>query len=430
MTNQKLRSERIAVLGLGYVGLPVAVSLAHKFEHVIGFDVSERRVTALQSEHDWTGEISAQELSDSSLIVTNNAADLKDATFLIVTVPTPIDADNRPDLEPIRSACRLIAPHLNSGSIIVFESTVYPGVTDDVCGPLLEELSGLKRSVDFKLGYSPERINPGDKVHRLETITKIVSAEDPESLERVTAVYGAIIEAGLHVAQSIKVAEAAKVIENTQRDLNIALINEFSIIFDLMGIRTSDVLAAAGTKWNFLRFTPGLVGGHCIGVDPYYLTAAAEKLGYRPEVILAGRRLNDGMGARIASKLIKLLVQQDCKVSGSRVGIIGLTFKEDVPDLRNSKVPDIIKELREYGIDPIIYDPHANSEEAMREYGLTLSELSNFNDLDALIYAVPHRACEMNSAAAKRMTRDAGIVIDIKSQLDPLEFADRVYWSL
>ena len=430
MTNQKLRSERIAVLGLGYVGLPVAVSLAHKFEHVIGFDVSERRVTALQSEHDWTGEISAQELSDSSLIVTNNAADLKDATFLIVTVPTPIDADNRPDLEPIRSACRLIASHLNSGSIIVFESTVYPGVTDDVCGPLLEELSGLKRSVDFKLGYSPERINPGDKVHRLETITKIVSAEDPESLERVTAVYGAIIEAGLHVAQSIKVAEAAKVIENTQRDLNIALINEFSIIFDLMGIRTSDVLAAAGTKWNFLRFTPGLVGGHCIGVDPYYLTAAAEKLGYRPEVILAGRRLNDGMGARIASKLIKLLVQQDCKVSGSRVGIIGLTFKEDVPDLRNSKVPDIIKELREYGIDPIIYDPHANSEEAMREYGLTLSELSNFNDLDALIYAVPHRACEMNSAAAKRMTRDAGIVIDIKSQLDPLEFADRVYWSL
>lgn len=430
MTNQKLRSERIAVLGLGYVGLPVAVSLAHKFEHVIGFDVSERRVTALQSEHDWTGEISAQELSDSSLIVTNNAADLKDATFLIVTVPTPIDADNRPDLGPIRSACRLIAPHLNSGSIIVFESTVYPGVTDDVCGPLLEELSGLKRSVDFKLGYSPERINPGDKVHRLETITKIVSAEDPESLERVTAVYGAIIEAGLHVAQSIKVAEAAKVIENTQRDLNIALINEFSIIFDLMGIRTSDVLAAAGTKWNFLRFTPGLVGGHCIGVDPYYLTAAAEKLGYRPEVILAGRRLNDGMGARIASKLIKLLVQQDCKVSGSRVGIIGLTFKEDVPDLRNSKVPDIIKELREYGIDPIIYDPHANSEEAMREYGLTLSELSNFNDLDALIYAVPHRACEMNSAAAKRMTRDAGIVIDIKSQLDPLEFADRVYWSL
>ncbi len=430
MTNQKLRSERIAVLGLGYVGLPVAVSLAHKFENVIGFDVSERRVTALQSEHDWTGEISAQELSDSSLIVTNNAADLKDATFLIVTVPTPIDADNRPDLEPIRSACRLIAPHLNSGSIIVFESTVYPGVTDDVCGPLLEELSGLKRSVDFKLGYSPERINPGDKVHRLETITKIVSAEDPESLERVTAVYGAIIEAGLHVAQSIKVAEAAKVIENTQRDLNIALINEFSIIFDLMGIRTSDVLAAAGTKWNFLRFTPGLVGGHCIGVDPYYLTAAAEKLGYRPEVILAGRRLNDGMGARIASKLIKLLVQQDCKVSGSRVGIIGLTFKEDVPDLRNSKVPDIIKELGEYGIDPMIYDPHANSEEAMREYGLTLSELSNFNDLDALIYAVPHRACEMNSAAAKRMTRDAGIVIDIKSQLDPLEFADRVYWSL
>jgi UDP-N-acetyl-D-galactosamine dehydrogenase len=426
----KLTTEKIAVLGLGYVGLPVANSLARKFEDVVGFDVSNRRIESLKSGHDWTGELSDDDLAASSLRLSGDADDLKLASFLIVTVPTPIDADNRPDLEPIRSACRLIAPRLNKGAIIVFESTVYPGVTDDVCGPLLEELSGLKRGADFKLGYSPERINPGDKVHRLESITKIVAAEDAESLERVKTVYGSIIEAGLHIAPSIKVAEAAKVIENTQRDINIALINEISVIFDLMGIRTSDVLHAAGTKWNFLPFTPGLVGGHCIGVDPYYLTTAAEKLGYRPEVILAGRRLNDDMGARIGRKLVKLLIQQDQKVSGCKVGIVGLTFKEDVPDLRNSKVPDIIKELREYGIEPIVCDPHANPQEAVHEYGITLVDPAVFQKLDALIVAVPHKASAMDSAKAMAMTREGGVVIDIKSVLHPNDIVDRIYWSL
>jgi UDP-N-acetyl-D-glucosamine/UDP-N-acetyl-D-galactosamine dehydrogenase len=426
----KLTTEKIAVLGLGYVGLPVAHSLARKFEDVVGFDVSNRRIESLKSGHDWTGELSDDDLAASSLRLSGDADDLKLASFLIVTVPTPIDADNRPDLEPIRSACRLIAPRLNKGAIIVFESTVYPGVTDDVCGPLLEELSGLKRGADFKLGYSPERINPGDKVHRLESITKIVAAEDAESLERVKTVYGSIIEAGLHIAPSIKVAEAAKVIENTQRDINIALINEISVIFDLMGIRTSDVLHAAGTKWNFLPFTPGLVGGHCIGVDPYYLTTAAEKLGYRPEVILAGRRLNDDMGARIGRKLVKLLIQQDQKVSGCKVGIVGLTFKEDVPDLRNSKVPDIIKELREYGIEPIVCDPHANPQEAVHEYGITLVDPAVFQKLDALIVAVPHKASAMDSAKAMAMTREGGVVIDIKSVLHPNDIVDRIYWSL
>jgi UDP-N-acetyl-D-galactosamine dehydrogenase len=430
LNDTKLTAENIAVLGLGYVGLPVAVSLARRFKTVIGFDVSKRRVEALQTGSDWTGEISVDEMNRSSLLISDDADVLKQATFLIVTVPTPIDADKRPDLSPIRSACELIAPRLNKGAIVVFESTVYPGVTDDFCGPLLEELSGLKRGVDFKLGYSPERINPGDKIHRLEKIIKIVSAEDDESLERVKAVYGAIIEAGLHVAPSIKVAEAAKVIENTQRDINIALINEISVIFDLMNIRTVDVLRAAGTKWNFLPFTPGLVGGHCIGVDPYYLTSAAEKLGYRPEVILAGRRLNDDMGARIARKLVKLLVKQDIKLNGCKVGILGLTFKEDVPDLRNSKVPDIIQELREYGIDPVIHDPHANPEEAMHEYGLTLASMADFHDLDAVIYAVPHSVSKVDAATVTAMTRKNGVIIDVKSALEPSEIIDRVYWSL
>lgn len=430
MNDTKLTTENIAVLGLGYVGLPVAISLACQFKTVIGFDVSKRRVESLQAGSDWTGEISLDEMNRSSLLISDDADVLKKATFLIVTVPTPIDADKRPDLSPIRTACELIAPRLNKGAIVVFESTVFPGVTDDICGPLLEELSGLKRGVDFKLGYSPERINPGDKIHRLEKIIKIVSAEDEESLERVKAVYGAIIEAGLHVAPSIKVAEAAKVIENTQRDINIALINEISVIFDLMNIRTVDVLRAAGTKWNFLPFTPGLVGGHCIGVDPYYLTSAAEKLGYRPEVILAGRRLNDDMGARIARKLIKLLVKQDIKLNGCKVGILGLTFKEDVPDLRNSKVPDIINELREYGIDPVIHDPHANPEEAMHEYGLTLASMADFHDLDAVIYAVPHSASKVDGATATAMTRKNGVIIDVKSALEPSEIVDRAYWSL
>lgn len=424
-------SERIAVLGLGYVGLPVAVALARKFDGVTGFDVSERRVVSLQSGHDWTGEIADADLQRSSLTISADPEALQGASFLIVTVPTPIDEEKRPDLGPIASACRLIGPRLKKGAIVVFESTVYPGVTDDICAPLLEKHSGLKRGTNFKLGYSPERINPGDTVHRLETITKIVSAEDEESLERVKAVYGAIIEAGLHVAPTIKIAEAAKVIENTQRDVNIALMNEISMIFDRMDIRTSDVLAAAGTKWNFLKFTPGLVGGHCIGVDPYYLTSAAERLGYRPDVILSGRRINDGMGAHVGRRLVKLLIKGGVPVNGARVGVLGLTFKEDVPDLRNSKVPDIIAELRDYGIDPIIHDAHANAAEADHEYGLSLVDIDAFVDLDALILAVPHRQyLDMGADVVKRV-RDGGVVIDLKATLAPADVDDRVtLWSL
>lgn len=425
-------SEKIAVLGLGYVGLPVAVALARKFDNVVGFDVSERRVTSLQGGHDWTGEIDDADLQASSLTITADPEALREATFLIVTVPTPIDEERRPDLGPIASACRLIGPRLTKGALVVFESTVYPGVTDDVCAPLLEKHSdGLKRGTDFTLGYSPERINPGDKVHRLETITKIVAAEDDASLERVKAVYGAIVEAGLHVAPTIKVAEAAKVIENTQRDVNIALMNEISMIFDLMGIRTSDVLAAAGTKWNFLKFTPGLVGGHCIGVDPYYLTSAAERLGYRPDVILSGRRINDGMGAHVARKLVKLLIQAGIAVNGAKVGVLGLTFKEDVPDLRNSKVPDIVAELRDYGVDPIIHDVHADAGEADHEYGLSLTAMDAFADLDALILAVPHREyLDLGASVADRI-RDGGVLIDLKGVVDPTAIGDRVtLWSL
>jgi UDP-N-acetyl-D-glucosamine/UDP-N-acetyl-D-galactosamine dehydrogenase len=423
-------SEKIAVIGLGYVGLPVSVALARKFDGVVGFDVSERRVDSLNAGSDWTGEISDAELTASTLSVTADPDALSDASFLIVTVPTPIDDENRPDLSPIRSACELIGPRLKKGAVVVFESTVYPGVTDDVCAPLLEKLSGLKRGRDFWLGYSPERINPGDKVHRLETITKIVSAEDDASLERVKAIYGSIIEAGLHVAPTIKVAEAAKVIENTQRDLNIALMNEISLIFDLMDIRTSDVLAAAGTKWNFLKFTPGLVGGHCIGVDPYYLTSAAERLGYRPDVILAGRRINDGMGAHVARKLIKLLIQRGGNPAGAKVGIFGLTFKEDVPDLRNSKVPDIVAELKEFGVEALIHDPYADNAGAEHEYGLSLSDLSALNDLDGAVFAVPHKAYLDDMADIVRRVKADGVIVDIKSALPPELVGNRKLWSL
>jgi len=422
--------EKIVVLGLGYVGLPVAVALAQKFEDVTGFDISSKRVRALAKGHDWTGEISDEDMLATSLRISDDPEVLKNASFIIVTVPTPIDRENRPDLSPIRGACDLIGPRLNKGALVVFESTVYPGVTDDICAPLLSEKSGMERGVDFTLGYSPERINPGDKIHRLEKIVKIIAAEDNQSLLRMKSVYGAIIEAGLHEAPTIKVAEAAKVIENTQRDLNIALVNEFSLIFDLMGIRTKDVLVAAQTKWNFLPFAPGLVGGHCIGVDPYYLTSAAQKLGYNPEVILAGRRINDDMGAHIARKAVKFLIQSDQKVGGARVGIVGLTFKEDVPDLRNSKVPDIVEELRDYGIDSLVYDPHADSDQAFQEFGISLCNLNDLKQLDLLIYAVPHKALAMDAKKVKKMTKQNGVIIDIKSKLDSNNLAERTYWSL
>ena len=425
------RIEKIAVIGLGYVGLPVAVAFARAFPGVVGYNISKSRVNALRSGVDATGEIAVEELKASTLKVSDEALDLKGVSFFVVTVPTPIDSHRRPDLGPLESSCRLIGPHLSPGAIVVFESTVYPGVTEDVCGPLLEKYSGLKRGADFKLGYSPERINPGDSEHRLETITKIISAEDSETLERVAQVYGAIINAGLYRAQSIRVAEAAKVLENTQRDLNIALMNELALMMDLMGIRTKDVLDAAGTKWNFLRFTPGLVGGHCIGVDPYYLTSAAEQLGYHPQVILAGRRINDEMGRVVARKTVKLLIETGHAVKRAKVGVLGLTFKENVPDLRNSKVPDIVEELKEFGISCLIHDPIAEASSAKQEYGLEISSLAKFEKLDALILAVNHRAYLELGPRLMDMVKEGGVLIDVKSALDVKAVPKSLlYWSL
>jgi UDP-N-acetyl-D-galactosamine dehydrogenase len=417
---------------LGYVGLPVALALAAKFDRVYGFDISEKRVEELRQGKDRTREVSEKELRESKLRPTTRSEDLKDVTFFIVTVPTPIDADRRPDLAPIVGACKTIGGVLSPGAVVVFESTVYPGLTRDICGPLLEKVSGLKQGVDFKLGYSPERINPGDTVHRLETITKVVSGEDEETLERVAKVYSAIVTAGVHRASSLEVAEAAKVIENTQRDLNIALMNELAIIFDRLNIPTKDVLRAAGTKWNFLPFTPGLVGGHCIGVDPYYLTARAEAAGYHPHVILAGRRINDGMGAFIAQRLIKMLIDAERRVKGAKVGVVGLTFKEEVPDLRNSRVPDILAELRSFGVNALVHDPMADREEALHEYGVKLVDLDAFKDLDALILAVPHRlVTDRGADYLFNLIAPGGIFIDVKSAFRQSMGPKTVgYWSL
>jgi len=421
-----------AVVGLGYVGLPVALALARKFEPVIGFDISERRIAALRAGKDATGEVTEVALRETRLRLTDEADALGKASFFVVTVPTPIDAERRPDLHPLRSACALIGRQLQKGSVVVFESTVYPGLTREVCGPLLAESSGLRPSVDFKLGYSPERINPGDKQHRLETILKIVAGEDAETLERIAAVYGQIVEAGLYRASSLEVAEAAKVIENTQRDLNIALMNELAIIFDRLGIPTREVLEAARTKWNFLPFTPGLVGGHCIGVDPYYLTARAEAAGYYPQVILSGRRINDGMGGFIAQRLVKLLIAAERPVKGAKIGIVGITFKEDVPDLRNSRVPDIVAELREFGIAARVADPLADPAEAKREYGVDLVPLEDFTELDGLILAVPHRVLgEKGWGELFTALAPGGVFVDVKSAVARDEVPPRAqYWSL
>lgn len=425
-------SERIAVIGLGYVGLPVAVAFARKFPHTVGFDINATRVQELTNGHDRTDEVEDAVLQASTLRVTDKAEDIADSTFYVVTVPTPIDGDRRPDLGPIISASRTIGPLLKPGDVVVYESTVYPGVTEEVCGPILQELSGLHCGTDFTLGYSPERINPGDKVNRLETIIKVVSGQDEATLERVATVYGKIIDAGIYRAASIQVAEAAKVIENTQRDINIALMNELAMIFDRLDIRTSDVLEAAGTKWNFLKFTPGLVGGHCIGVDPYYLTSRAESVGYHPQIILSGRRINDGMGAFIAQKAIKMMATSDTHINGARVGVFGLTFKENCPDLRNSRVPDIIKELKEFNVDVLVHDPLADADEARDIYNVELVDLEQMKDLDVIILAVAHRTYDEISAPAwcKRL-RNNGIFIDVKSRFAPSDFKTRcAYWSL
>lgn len=427
-----LMERGLAVVGLGYVGLPVALALAKEFAPVIGFDISSQRISELRDAKDITGEIDELELRETTLRLTDDPEALGEASFIVVTVPTPIDAARRPDLSPLERACALIGPRLRPGSLVVFESTVYPGLTRTVCGPLLAKASGLTQGVDFKLGYSPERINPGDRQHRLETITKIVSGEDTETLERVAAVYGRIIDAGIHSAPTMEVAEAAKVIENTQRDLNIALMNELAIIFDRLGISTRDVLAAAGTKWNFLPFTPGLVGGHCIGVDPYYLTAKAEAVGYYPEVILSGRRINDGMGDFLARRLIKLLIAAERPVKGARIAVIGLTFKEDVPDLRNSRVPDILAELRDFGVEAQVVDPLADRGAARHEYGIDLVQFETLTRLDGIIFAVPHRI--YREAGWPRLFGPlvpGGVFIDVKSAVPPQAIPQGVhYWSL
>ena len=425
-------NEKIAVIGLGYVGLPVALAFARKYPGAIGFDIHKEKVDELKRGFDRNLEVPKEVLEKTTLAMTCDPKDLEGVTFFVVAVPTPVDKNNVPDLTPVEKASETVGKVLKKGAVVVYESTVYPGVTEDICGPILAKVSGLTQRKDFKLGYSPERINPGDKEHTLERITKVVSGEDAETLDRVAAVYGAVIDAGVHRAQSIKVAEAAKVIENTQRDINIALMNELAMIFDRLGIRTADVLAAAGTKWNFLKFKPGLVGGHCIGVDPYYLTMKAQELGYQPEVILAGRRINNGVGPYVAQRLVKMLIQSDITVKSAKVGVLGLTFKEDCNDLRNSKVPDILKELKTYGIDAIIHDPIANGPEATHEYGLKLSPLEDFKKLDALVIAVSHKEyLAMGQAKICALVKDGGVIADVKSALDPHKMDRGIkYWSL
>ncbi|HYF48068.1 MAG TPA: nucleotide sugar dehydrogenase [Planctomycetota bacterium] len=425
-------NEKIAVVGLGYVGLPLALAVARKFPGTIGFDINEKKLNSLKKGIDATGEVEPGELQRTSLKFTSDAGEMANCTFFIVAVPTPIDAQKRPDLSPMIGASEIVGSVLQPGSVVVFESTVYPGVTEDICGPVLQKKSGLKRGTDFKLGYSPERINPGDKEHTLERIVKVVSGEDAATLERVAAVYSQVVPAGIHRAPSIRVAEAAKVIENTQRDLNIALMNELAMIFDRMHISTRDVLEAAGTKWNFLKFRPGLVGGHCIGVDPYYLTTKAEELGYHPQVILAGRRINDGMGAYVAQRTIKMLAQANIPIRGARIGVLGLTFKEDVPDLRNSRVPDIVNELHEYGVVPLVHDPLADGAEAHHEYGIHLSNWEELTNLEGVVVAVAHQKYRSLAPTLLASSVKAnGVCIDVKGLLQPEALRkDLHYWSL
>jgi UDP-N-acetyl-D-glucosamine/UDP-N-acetyl-D-galactosamine dehydrogenase len=428
-TNGETQQERVAVVGLGYVGLPLAVALADHLT-VLGFDIDARRIAELTSGHDRTGEITADRLTASSLTYSTDPKSLSDSTFIVVTVPTPVDQHRSPDFGPLRSASKLIGSALSPGAVVVYESTVYPGATEEICIPILERESGLKAGSDFFVGYSPERINPGDLVHTIDKVVKIISAQDPVTLARLRAVYGSICTGGLHEASSIQVAEAAKVIENTQRDLNIALMNELALIFDRLGISTREVLNAAGTKWNFLPFVPGLVGGHCIGVDPYYLTHKAESVGYHPDVILAGRRVNDGMGQFIAAKTTKLLASTGVAISAARVLVLGLTFKEDVPDLRNSRVPDIINELREFGARPEVVDPYGDPAEALHEYGIELASTPSSDGYDAVILAVAHKSILEDTAMLATLVRPGGFLIDVKSVVKPSDVAHATVWTL
>lgn len=425
--------EALSLVGLGYVGMPIAVAFAKKVK-VVGFDLNKAKIELYKNGVDPTHEVGDDAIKASSVEFTSDENDLKKAKFHIVAVPTPVNDDKTPDLGPVEGASQVLGRNLTKGSIVVFESTVYPGVTEEVCVPILEKESGLKCGVDFKVGYSPERINPGDKEHRLETITKIVSGMDEESLEEIANVYSLVIKAGVYRAESIMVAEAAKVIENSQRDINIAFMNELSIIFNRMGIDTQAVLKAAGTKWNFLKFYPGLVGGHCIGVDPYYLTYRAEMMGYRSQVILAGRRINDDMGRYVAENVVKKLIQADKPVKGARVAIYGFTFKENCPDTRNTKVIDIVNELREYGIEPMVLDPAADSDEAKRLYGIEFVAEDEIKNMDAIILAVAHEQFKNISIDDLSGLYSAGekVLVDIKGILDrkTCENAGFTYWRL
>lgn len=424
---------KLSLIGLGYVGMPIAVAFAKKVP-VIGFDINEEKIAQYKAGFDPTGEVGDEVIKTTSVEFTSDETRLKEATFHIVAVPTPVHVDHTPDLSPLLGASATLGRNLAKGSIVVFESTVYPGVTEEICIPILEKESGLVCGVDFKVGYSPERINPGDKVHRLETIVKVVSAVDDESLDIIAKVYELVVEAGVYKAASIKVAEAAKVIENSQRDINIAFMNELSIIFNKMGISTKEVLAAAGTKWNFLKFFPGLVGGHCIGVDPYYLTYKAEQLGYHSRIILAGRQINDGMGRYVAEHVVKKLIAAGSAVKDAKVAVLGFTFKENCPDTRNTRVIDIVDELKEYGIDALVCDPVADRAEAQALYGISFVGYKDLIGMDALIIAVAHEA--FGSLAIEDYNRmynsHEKVIIDVKSILDrkAYEEAGYHYWSL
>lgn len=429
--------EKISVIGLGYVGMPIAVALAKKVD-VIGFDTNEKKIQLYQSGVDPTNEVGNEEILNTAVFFTSDEAEIKNAKFHIIAVPTPINSDKTPDLSPVEDASRIVGRNLVEGSIVVYESTVYPGVTEDICVPILEEVSGLKCGIDFKIGYSPERINPGDKIHRLENIIKIVSGMDSDCLDEIAKIYELVIEVGVHRAGSIKVAEAAKVVENSQRDINIAFMNELAMVFDRMGIDTKEVCEAMNTKWNALKFYPGLVGGHCIGVDPYYFVYEAEKLGYHSQIILSGRKINDDMGKFIADAIIKKLILANKVVKRSKVVILGIAFKENTPDTRNSKVVDIIDALKEYALEPVIVDPEANAEEAKREYGIDLADLKDIKDADCVVLAVAHDIfkkmswIEVDSLFKNFDDNTEKVLIDVKSVFDKNDFTSKgySYWRL
>lgn len=430
------REEKVSLIGLGYVGMPIAVAFAEKVD-VIGFDLNAKKIELYKSGIDPTNEVGDEVIAKTTVDFTSDETRLQEAKFHIVAVPTPVNPDHTPDLTPVEGASRIVGRNLTKGSVVVYESTVYPGVTEDICVPILEKESGLKCGVDFKIGYSPERINPGDKVHRLETIVKIVSGMDEETLDTVAKVYELVVKAGVHRAATIKVAEAAKVIENSQRDINIAFMNELSIIFNKMGIDTKSVLEAAGTKWNFLKFYPGLVGGHCIGVDPYYLTYKAEELGYHSQIILSGRRINDDMGKYVAENAVKNLIKADVSIKNAKVAILGFTFKENCPDTRNTRIIDIVNELHEYGITPKIADPTADAAEAKALYNVEFVDMSEITDCDAVILAVAHDAfADLKQTDFDKMfasaDKDKRVLLDIKGLLDRKEYeeAGYNYWRL